>query len=184
MLTGKMPSQPEPSDEAHWRADQILYLALFGSQVIYGGLTFYMHSIALSQAAKHTNLAIPFVILALATAAVALFLDTTGFRSEQIDAWIAAAQEQSSEREAIVQATRQRAISLSVVRWAVAGMPSTIGLISVVLGVLPLSQALLLVALGALAHLACRPKLARVRDRINEVLPRSPREPRRPSDAR
>lgn len=162
---------PMRSPQAVGRVDLKLYLAMLASHAVYGGLTIYLASIAQPDAPRSPGLAIPLVFIALATAGVAVAVDSLGFRDAQLDRWIDAAKQQASARDKLVQAVRQRALSTSIVRWAIAAMPSQIGLVAVLLGSLPLSQALLLVALGVLTHVSCRPKMTAIIARIDEKLP-------------
>jgi hypothetical protein len=66
----------------------------------------------------------------------------------------------------------QRAVPLSLMRWSMASAASMLGLLSAFTGSLARSTSLLLIAVGALAHLYCQPRQARVQARIAEKLRR------------
>lgn len=167
---------PPLSPEAARRADQILYLALLSSHGVYAGLTIFLGSSLQSGTPSHPSLALPLVATALVAAGIALFLDATRFRDAQIERWIDAAKQLSSDRQVLAREARQRALSTSILRWAVADIPSLIGLLIVLLAGQPQTQGLMLVALGALCHLSCRPKMGATIARIDEKLqpPRAP----------
>lgn len=153
------------------RADSILYSAVLVSHAVYAGLVLYLSSQRQPGAEPTVSLAIPLCAIAIAAAGGALAIDSVGFRPSQISRWIDAAKQESSDREVLIRNLAQRTMSTSIMRWALTGMASLMGVMASMLGSLPQIQSLMLVALGALTHLYCRPKLGSVIDQLEALLP-------------
>lgn len=148
-----------------------MYIALLASHGVYAGLSVYLAGVAKPQGGGNTALAIPLCVIALTTAAAALAIDALAFTDVQLNRWIDDAKANAGDPKQAAQQVRQRVFSTGLIRWSLAGMTSMTALMSVLVGSLPLNQALMLVGVGALVHLYCRPKLTQVHERISERLP-------------
>lgn len=147
-----------------------MYVTVLASHGIYAFLSVYLAGVAKPQGESNSALAIPLCVIALSTAGAALAIDALAFRDEQLDRWIDAAKASVSDPKQAAQQVRQRVFSTGLIRWSLAGMTSITGLMCVLLGSLPLNQALMLVGVGALVHLYCRPKMAQAHGHIEQKL--------------
>ncbi len=161
------------SPESPVQVDRILYFALLASHLVYAGLTKFLQLPAAEPPTPGSPIGTVLLGMSLCAAGAALALDTLGFTDAQIDKWIDDATQKSKDPKEVAGAVRQRAIPRSLVRWSMASTASVFALMSALIGSQPRNTALLLIAVGALVHLYCQPRLARVQARLDERLPKS-----------
>ncbi len=148
------------------QVDRILHVALLVSHPIYAGLVQFLQLPGSATPTGDQSLGTILLVMSLGAAAAALTLDTVAFAEPQIDKWIDEAQGKHKDPEQAALAVSQRAVPLSLMRWSMASAASILGLLSALTGSLARSTSLLLIAVGALAHLYCQPRQARVQARI------------------
>lgn len=153
--------------------DRILYFALLASHFVYAGLTKFLQLPAAEPPTPGNPIGTVLLGMSLCAAGAALALDTVGFSEAQIDKWIDDANKKFKDPGESAGAVRQRAVPLSLMRWSMASAASIFGLMTALTGSQPRNTALLLIAVAALVHLYCQPRLARVQARLDERLPKS-----------
>lgn len=145
-----------------------MYFALLASHVVYAGLTQFLQLQPVPTPGQGNPLGTVLLVVSLGAAGAALALDTVAFGDAQIDKWIDEAQQKFKKPDEVDTALRQRAMPISLVRWSLASSASVVALMTALTGSQSRTMALLLIALAAMVHLYCQPRLARVQARLDE----------------
>ncbi len=156
------------------QSERIMYGALLFSHAVYAGLALYLPMPAADSPTPGNSLGTILAVISICAAGAALTLHSVGFADAQIDKWIDAASQKFKEPDQAQAAVRQRAMPLSLMRWSMASAASIMGLMTTLTGSLSRHNAVLFIALGALVHLYCQPRLGQVQARIAERASGSP----------